>query len=318
MKVRRKQVNGHFYYYLEESLRLQKPKVYSVSLGTKIPPKRQLEKRKKELFCKIYSDLLHEAEAIYLPKERLIALEKGKIQYEARLRRLGKIQREEKDEVDTVNFVYTTLSTEGVPITREDANLAYKFAKKGVRGIRDENLQVSLDMIKGLRHVRASRKGMELEFILDLHNTIMEGFAKKNPGKLRTKPAYIYLRSYERVEEIGFRPPSPGDLREKLGQFVSWYNSQLGSLNSIELCALAHLRFYAIHPFEDGNKRMSRLLLNKALHDCKYPLLNVSKKSGKYFDALVRSVEREDERPFVEFVASEFEELFSKRFKRRG
>ncbi len=313
MQIRRKTVKGRFYYYLEESMRLEKPRVYSISLGVKIPPKKELGKREKELIEKIYADLLHMAETVYLPKVRLIQIEKKRQQYEARLKRLTKGQREEKDEVDIVNFVYTTLSTEGVPITKEDADLAYRFAQKGVRDIRDENLRVSLDMIRGLRLVRESAKGISLGFILDLHATIMDGFPAKNPGKLRAKPAYIYLKSYDKVEEIGFRPPAPAKIRPRLDELVTWYNSNLGKLNPIELAALLHLKFYSVHPFDDGNKRMSRLLLNKALHDCGYPILNISKQTGKYFDALVKSVEKKDERPFVEFVAGEFENMCSKK-----
>jgi Fic family protein len=61
-----------------------------------------------------------------------------------------------------------------------------------------------------------------------------------------------------------------------------------------------------IHPFRDGNKRMSRLLLNKALIDSGYPMLNISKQSQEYFDALIKSVEGKEEKPFVEFVYSRF------------
>lgn len=313
MKVRRRTVKGRFYYYLEESIRLEKPKVYSISLGVKIPQKKELVKLEKELTEKIYTDLLHETQTIYLSKERLIGIEKKRRQYEARLKRLTKGQREEKDEVDIVSFVYTTLSTEGVPITREDADLAYRFAQKGVRDIRDENLRVSLDMIKGLRQVRESKKGLNIDFILKLHAEIMAGFPAKNPGKLRAKPAYIYLKSYDNVEEIGFKPPEPQKIGYLIGELVSWYNANLGKLNAIELAALLHLKIYSVHPFNDGNKRMSRLLLNKALHDCGYPILNISKQTGSYFDALVKSVEKKDERPFVEFVAQEFGRMCSKR-----
>ncbi len=313
MQVRRKTVGGRFYYYLEESIRLEKPRVFSLSLGVKVPPKKELNRLENELNDKIYAELLHGAKTIHLTRERLIGIEKKRRQYEARLKKLTRGQREEKDEVDIVNFVYTTLSTEGVPVTKEEADLAYRFARKGVRNIRDENLRVSLDMIKGLRQVRECGKGLSAGFIRDLHGTIMADFPGKNPGKLRAKPAYIYLKSYDKVEEIGFRPPAPEKIEQGLGQLVEWYNSNLGKLNAIELAALLHLKLYSLHPFEDGNKRMSRLLLNKALHDGGYPLLNISKQTGPYFDALVASVEKKDDHPFVEFMAKEFENMCSKR-----
>ena len=51
---------------------------------------------------------------------------------------------------------------------------------------------------------------------------------------------------------------------------------------------------------------MSRLLLNKALFDKGYPLLNISKDSQSYFDALIKAVERKDEKAFAEFVYQQF------------
>jgi Fic family protein len=305
MRIRKKTVNRQEYYYLEEAMRLEKPKVYSLFLGRRLPPKSQLEQKRGELLDKIYADLLGDAFRIYLTKERLIQLEKQRRQYLQRVKRLGKAKQEEKEEIDTVNFVYTTLTTEGVPITKEDAGLAYRFTGKGVRGIRDENLKVALDMITGLRHVKESKKGISKGFILDLHRIIMAGYKDKNPGEFRKKQAYIYLKSYGKAEEIRFRPPAPNEIEAKIAGLVEWYNADAGKLNAVELAALLHLRLYMIHPFDDGNKRMSRLLLNKALFDSGYPMLNISKETQSYFDALIRSAENKDEKPFALFVADQ-------------
>jgi len=306
MRIRKKLVNGQEYYYLEESIRLEKPKVYSLFLGKQIPGKNQLDKKRLELLDRIYNELLHGATRLYLAKEQLIEAEKRRRRYAQKMKKLGKTQLDEKDEVDIVNFVYTTLTTEGVPVTKEDANLAYKFTQRDIKSIRDENLRVALDMIKGLRYVKGSKKGISLEFLLELHKIIMAEYGKKNPGRFRQKQAYIYLKSYEKVEEISFRPSAPKEIGKKLAELVGWYNSNVGKLNVIELAALLHLRFYMIHPFEDGNKRVSRLLLNKAFFDSGYPILNISKETQSYFDALIKSVEKKDEKPFVEFVFERF------------
>ena len=306
MGIRKKLVNGQEYYYLEESIRLEKPRVYSIFLGKRVPDKKELDRKSDELLDKIYNELLGDAARVYLTKEQLIEVEKRRRRYAQKIKKLGKSQLDEKDEIDIVNFVYTTLTTEGVPITREDANLAYKFTQKNVKSIRDENLRVALDMIKGLRYVKESKKGISLAFLSELHSIIMAEYGQKSPGKFRQKQAYIYLKSFEKVEEIGFRPPTQQDIEKKLTELANWYNSNVGKLNAIELAALLHLRFYMIHPFEDGNKRMSRLLMNKAFFDSGYPILNISKETQSYFDALIKSVEKKDEKPFVEFVFERF------------
>ncbi len=306
MRIRKKGVNGNGYYYLEETIRLEKPKVYSIFLGAKLPEKIQIGGFKRKLVDKIYNDLLGEKERIYLTKEQLIEAEKRRRRYAAKVKLLGKARQDEKDEMDTVNFVYTTLTTEGVPITKEDANLAYRLTQKNMKNLRDENLRVALDMIKGIRFVKESKTGIFNEFILKLHNIIMSQYSDKGPGSIRDIPAYIYLKSYEKVEEIGFRPTPPEMIRKRLEELIKWYNDNVGKMNAIEFASLFHLRFYTIHPFKDGNKRMSRLLLNKAFLDSGYPMLNISKQSQAYFDALIGSVEGKDEKPFVEFVYGRF------------
>ncbi|MFH0971658.1 MAG: Fic family protein [Candidatus Micrarchaeota archaeon] len=306
MRIRIKIVHGIGYNYLEETIRLEKPKVYSIFLGQKMPGKAQIENFKSKLIDKIYGDLLGEKKRVYLTKEQLIEAEKRRIRYSAKVKLLGKARLDEKDEIDTVNFVYTTLTTEGVPITKEDANLAYRLTQKNMKSIRDENLRVALDMIKGLRFVKDSKIGISIDFILKLHNIIMAQYAEKGPGSIRDIPAYIYLKSYEKVEEIGFKPTPPEMIRNKLEDLMKWYNENVDKMNAIEFASLLHLRFYMIHPFKDGNKRMSRLLLNKAFLDSGYPTLNISKQSQAYFDALIGSVEGKDEKPFVEFVYLRF------------
>ncbi len=134
----------------------------------------------------------------------------------------------------------------------------------------------------------------------------MDEYREKTPGIFRKEQAYIYLKSYEKAEEIRFRPPAPDTLHHKIRELIEWYNTSLGNLNAIELAALLHLSFYIIHPFRDGNKRISRLLFNKAFFDSEYPMLNISKDTDKYFDALISSVENKDEKPFVTFVYDQF------------
>ena len=61
-------------------------------------------------------------------------------------------------------------------------------------------------------------------------------------------------------------------------------------LNPIVLAALVHLKFVTIHPFVDGNGRISRILMNFVLHKKNYPLLNIHYECrAGYYTALERS-----------------------------
>ena len=56
---------------------------------------------------------------------------------------------------------------------------------------------------------------------------------------------------------------------------VDWFNQEevKGELSTIELASLLHYRYIRIHPFEDGNGRIARLLVNYVLYRNGYPML---------------------------------------------
>lgn len=81
---------------------------------------------------------------------------------------------------------------------------------------------------------------------------------------------------------------------------VKWYNEEAekGALTAIELATLFHYRYIRIHPFEDGNGRISRLLMNFILLRHKYPMIVVRHKDkDRYLDALAKSDANVDPRP---------------------
>jgi Fic family protein len=70
---------------------------------------------------------------------------------------------------------------------------------------------------------------------------------------------------------------------------VDWYNDaeKEGKLSPVELAALFHYRYIRIHPFEDGNGRIARLLVNYILAKHDIPMVVVrSRKKDEYLEAL--------------------------------
>ena len=60
-----------------------------------------------------------------------------------------------------------------------------------------------------------------------------------------------------------------------------------GKLTTVELAALFHYRYIRIHPFEDGNGRIARLLMNFILLRHGYPMIVIRSKNKKtYLEAL--------------------------------
>jgi len=85
-------------------------------------------------------------------------------------------------------------------------------------------------------------------------------------------------------------PPFPSEIYPLLREFFRWYYKNKKKLHPVELAALVHLKFVTIHPFTDGNGRISRLMMNFILHKHGYPLLNIPyEKRAGYYNALERA-----------------------------
>jgi Fic family protein len=82
-------------------------------------------------------------------------------------------------------------------------------------------------------------------------------------------------------------------------------------MNPVELAALAHLKFVTIHPFADGNGRVSRLMMNFILHRHGYPMFNIDhRRRNSYYRALERSQLVKDERVFTAWFFRWYEREF--------
>lgn len=77
-------------------------------------------------------------------------------------------------------------------------------------------------------------------------------------GKYRTNEEHIVSGTFGR-EKIHYVAPSPNRIEKEMTDFLDWFNSREDT-NSVIQSAIAHLRFVSIHPFEDGNGRLARIL----------------------------------------------------------
>lgn len=103
-------------------------------------------------------------------------------------------------------------------------------------------------------------------------------------GRYKTRPNSVITRYGDRFEYA-----SPEETPALMSDLVAWYNEaeQSGSYTPVELAALFHYRYIRIHPFEDGNGRMARLMVNYILARHHWPMIVVRSRNKKaYIEAL--------------------------------
>lgn len=114
-------------------------------------------------------------------------------------------------------------------------------------------------------------------------------------GKYRThiEPMQIISNRYDSKKVFFEAPPSAKVLKE-MTRFISWFNSISTSESILGRAAIAHVYFESIHPFEDGNGRIGRVLVEKILSQgVERPILIavskvLEKRKKEYYSALER------------------------------
>ncbi len=310
-RVRTKTIKGARYYYADLTFRAEKLRTYSVYVGKTKPKEKQLKNARKKLIHNAASDLAQNFKTNYLSEEQVLVSEILRRRYKYKLGKLSNAQIEDVGKIEVSNFVYTTLITEGIPVTLDDAQRAASLSKKR-KILKDLNLDISLSMTQGVEAIQ-NKKKLSISSIKSIHKIIMRDFEHAEPGQFRRRMVNILRLDTitGKGTRIRFRPAMPNEISRKINKFIEWYNKTQG-IYPVEKAALAHLKFYVIHPFIDGNKRISRLLLNKALYDIDFPMLNISKNEEEYFNALIKSVENKNPKYFVDYVFSAFIEKCSR------
>lgn len=103
---------------------------------------------------------------------------------------------------------------------------------------------------------------LSLHLLRQMHANLMQGVRgqDKKPGKFRDTQNWIGPRGCT-LEQATYVPPSPILLNELLEQFIEFANKDSEFLDPIIQAALIHAQFELIHPFDEGNGRIGRILI---------------------------------------------------------
>ncbi|MGN1354622.1 MAG: Fic family protein [Alloprevotella sp.] len=112
-------------------------------------------------------------------------------------------------------------------------------------------------------------------------------------GQYRTNEEHIISGMFGR-ERVHYIAPSPERVEEEMQKFIVWFNGD-EPVSSVIRSAIAHFWFVSIHPFEDGNGRLARILSDMLLargENSELRFYNISSQINKdkkhYYDILER------------------------------
>ncbi len=166
-------------------------------------------------------------------------------------------------------------------------------------------------------YIRAMEHGLKslqtlplcLNVMLEMHAILLAGDVRgkeKRPGAWRAEKVWIGSRGCN-IEASTYVPPPPDEAREAMRALEKYLHDD-SPLPFLVRMALVHYQFEAIHPFEDGNGRIGRLLMPLMLCErgfLEQPLLYLSaffeRHRDDYYDLLLRVSQRDAWMEWIEF-----------------
>lgn len=201
----------------------------------------------------------------------------------------------------TIDFNYNSNHIEGNTLTYGQTEILLLFGKiVGEAEVKDVQEMTASNVGLKMMTEEAVLKDVPLtqNFIRTLHKTLLcENYTVYrnllggqitsyviHAGQYKTRPNSVITRYGDRFEYA-----SPEETPALMTDLVDWYNDaeQSGKFTPVELAAIFHYRYIRIHPFEDGNGRIARLMVNYILARHGYPMIVVrSRKKNDYLEAL--------------------------------
>ncbi len=129
----------------------------------------------------------------------------------------------------------------------------------------------------------------------DTRRLIKVGEYKEHPNSVRLQNGEI------------FEYTSPTDTPIKMGELIAWYREEEAKkeLHPVALAALLHYKFVCIHPFDDGNGRVSRLLMNYVLLKNGLPPVVIKTADKSNYLSALHSADTGDLDTFVKYIGEQ-------------
>jgi len=294
MYIEKRKSGKSIKYYLVHSYR-KEDKVEKIRkyLGSNLS-KKELE-RKKEKAEKIILELLEEINT----KVFFFTLTKKQVQtlnnYNNKIYviHLSKYEWENFTE----DFVYNTNAIEGSTVTEEEVpEILHKKKPENAEEIETKGVA------KAVNYIRKTKEDLSLNLLLKLHELCFKG-SKYFAGQFR-KVNVVVRNSIGQILHAGVPKE---ELKDYLNDFIEWYKKNKNNFKPLVLAAILHNQFEHIHPFQDGNGRVGRLLLNFILLKNNYPPINIMFEDRyEYYRTLQEYSKKDDLKPTLKFLIKQY------------
>ncbi|MDD4509302.1 MAG: Fic family protein [Oscillospiraceae bacterium] len=209
--------------------------------------------------------------------------------------KLPKAALESFEESFSIEYTHNSTAIEGNTLTLMET----KVVLEDQVSIGGKNLREIYEVVnhnKAFAYVRAcvaEGKPLSEDIVKDIHEILMENIFQGG----------IYRNCEVRITGAKHKPPVPNEMYRQIKDFFAGLPYRT-DLNPIELAAYTHAEFVKIHPYEDGNGRTSRLIMNYQLMINGFLPVSIRKEDRlSYFETLEEYAVNGNLQPFADMIA---------------
>ncbi|MBI2003898.1 Fic family protein [Candidatus Pacearchaeota archaeon] len=253
----------------------------------------------KELKREFEKELIINMPSENLMKEQIIEIENLKQIYNKNIKKLNQEEFKIFERSFFTELTYDSNAIEGSSLSLEDTNLIINegLVPKG-KTLREIN--EAKNHINAINFINTYKGDLNESFILNLHFIILKNISENFAGRYRETSARIF------GSDAKF--PDASKVPQLVKNLAYWYKLNKNKLHPLELAIVFSNKFVSIHPFIDGNGRISRLIMNFLLKKKNYPWINIYMKQRFEYLKAVRQANNENYRPILIFCIKTLKE----------
>ncbi len=284
--------NKKEYYYLTKNVRLnlRKWKKIRMFLGDKKPSQEELKRYTQEIEEKS-KPFLKASKYAYLSDHDAETLQDLKESYSTWLKQVPKSVREKLNDDFVIRFTYHSNAIEGNRLTLRQTALILKD-KVIPSGVRAQDYNEAINGKECLDYIKTYKGDLNTLFIEKVNELLTKNTDVVYTGRIRFFDV--------KIEGSTHIPPPYTEVKKHMLHFAKWYSANKNKLHPFELAALIHAKLTWIHPFEDGNGRTARTIMNFTLMKKGFPMFFIPiEKREEYY----KSLEVADKGEYKEYVS---------------
>lgn len=192
-----------------------------------------------------------------------------------------------------IKYIYNTDRIEGNALTMDEVRTILTVGSEFIKKEKKDVLETT-NSRTALENIFDTNNELAAEFVKKLHMATQQGI-DSDAGEFKKEENCIVTSSGELIDTT-----TPAKfVEERMDMLIKWYGENKNHIHPFVLASVVHNQFVFIHPFNDGNGRVARLLFNFVLIKNGYfPVIFYNDQKQAYYSAL-RQTHNGDMKPFV-------------------